>query len=93
MATRKKRKTVARPDEMRPEYDFREGVRGKHVRRLRPGTIVVTLDPDVAKAYRRLRRSIVRCGPSWQRFPARRRGDGRAEGTEIGPRSASVRRP
>ena len=37
--------------EMRPEYDFRGGVRGKHTRRYAQGTNVVVLDPDVAKAF------------------------------------------
>jgi hypothetical protein len=38
-------------DEMRPEYDFSRGVRGKHYRAYRAGTNVVFLDPDVAKAF------------------------------------------
>ena len=38
-------------DTMRPEYDFRDGVRGKYVTRYRAGTNVVVLDPDVAKAF------------------------------------------
>lgn len=36
---------------MRPEYDFRGGVRGKYVSRYRAGTNVVVLDPDVAAAF------------------------------------------
>ena len=36
---------------MRPEYDFRGGVRGKYVARYRAGTNVVVLDPDVAAAF------------------------------------------
>ncbi len=36
---------------MRPEYDFRGGVRGKYVSRYRDGTNVVVLDPDVAAAF------------------------------------------
>lgn len=36
---------------MRPEYDFRGGVRGKYVSRYREGTNVVVLDPDVAAAF------------------------------------------
>jgi len=31
-------------DEMRPEYDFSDGVRGKHHRAYREGTNVVLLD-------------------------------------------------
>ena len=36
---------------MRPDYDFRGGVRGKYVSRYRAGTNVVVLDPDVAAAF------------------------------------------
>ena len=36
---------------MRPEYDFRGGVRGKYVARYRAGTNVVILDPDVAAVF------------------------------------------
>jgi hypothetical protein len=45
-----RRPTVDR-DTMRPEYDFRGGVRGKYVARYRAGTNVVVLDPDVATAF------------------------------------------
>jgi len=38
-------------DTMRPEYDFRGGVRGKYASRYRAGTNVVVLDPDVAAAF------------------------------------------
>ena len=37
--------------EMRAEYDFSGGVRGKHAARYAQGTNVVVLDPDVAKAF------------------------------------------
>jgi hypothetical protein len=39
-------------DEMRPEYDFRGGVRGKYYERYRQGTNVVLLEPDVAEVFR-----------------------------------------
>jgi hypothetical protein len=39
-------------NEMRPEYDFSHGVRGKHFGAYRAGTNVVFLEPDVAKAFR-----------------------------------------
>ena len=39
-------------DEMRPEYDFSGGVRGKHHRAYREGTNVVLLDPEVARVFR-----------------------------------------
>ena len=38
-------------DEIRPEYDFSHGVRGKHYEAYRAGTNVVLLDPDVAKGF------------------------------------------
>jgi hypothetical protein len=38
-------------DEIRPEYDFSLGVRGKHYKAYRAGTNVVFLDPDVAQAF------------------------------------------
>ena len=38
-------------DEMRPEYDFRNGVRGKYAERYARGTNVVLLDPDVAEVF------------------------------------------
>ena len=36
---------------MRPQYDFSQGVRGKHFEAYRKGTNVVFLDPDVAGAF------------------------------------------
>jgi hypothetical protein len=38
-------------DEMRDEYDFRGGVRGKYAARYAAGTNVVLLDPDVAEVF------------------------------------------
>lgn len=38
--------------EMRPEYDFSGGVRGKHYRRYTESSNVVVLDPDVHKRFR-----------------------------------------
>jgi hypothetical protein len=35
---------------MRSEYDFTTGVRGKYAGRLKPGSQIVVLDPDVAAA-------------------------------------------
>ena len=40
-----------REPEMRPEYDFSHGVRGKYAARLKPGSQIVVLDPDVAAAF------------------------------------------
>lgn len=37
--------------EMRPEYDFSGGVRGKYVDRYRAGTNVVLLEPELTRAF------------------------------------------
>ena len=37
--------------EMREEYDFSKGVRGKYASRYRHGSNVVVLDPDVAEIF------------------------------------------
>jgi hypothetical protein len=38
--------------ELRPEYDFSKGVRGKYASRYREGSNVVVLDPDVADKFK-----------------------------------------
>ena len=38
-------------DDLRPQYDFSEGVRGKHHEAYRAGSNVVFLEPDVAKVF------------------------------------------
>lgn len=38
--------------ELRPEYDFSKGIRGKYAARYREGTNVVVLEPDVAKIFK-----------------------------------------
>jgi hypothetical protein len=38
-------------DDIRPEYDFSKGVRGKHHAAYKAGTNVVLLEPDIAKAF------------------------------------------
>ncbi len=38
-------------DDMRPEYDFSSGVRGKHYQAYRAGTNVVFLDSDIAEVF------------------------------------------
>jgi hypothetical protein len=41
-------------DELRPEYDFasmKGGVRGKYVARLRKGSNIVVLEPEIAAAF------------------------------------------
>jgi len=39
-------------DDLRPEYDFSQGVRGKHYQAFREGTNIVLLDEDVAKIFK-----------------------------------------
>ena len=39
-------------DEMRPEYDFAGGVRGKYAADFAHGTNVVVVAPDVAEAFK-----------------------------------------
>lgn len=41
----------AEDGDMRPEYDFTSGVRGKYASRFREGTNLVRLDPDVAERF------------------------------------------
>jgi len=38
-------------DEMRDEYDFSQGVRGKYAKAYHQGPNVVVLDPDVAERF------------------------------------------
>ena len=47
------KKSTAEPRvaEMRPEHDFRGGVRGKYAKRLASGRNVVLLGPDVAEVF------------------------------------------
>jgi len=39
-------------DELRPEYDFSGGVRGKHYKAYQEGTNLIVLDADVAKIFK-----------------------------------------
>ena len=45
-------KTRRGQDEMRAEYDFSRGVRGKYAARFQEGSNVVVLAPDVAEVFR-----------------------------------------
>jgi hypothetical protein len=47
---KKKANKPAEPD-VRPEYDFSSGVRGRYARRYAQGANVVVLEPDVAKVF------------------------------------------
>lgn len=45
--------SAEKPDkDIRKEYDFSRGARGRYARRYREGSNVVVLDPDVAKAFK-----------------------------------------
>ncbi|QLE56461.1 hypothetical protein [Nostoc sp. TCL26-01] len=39
-------------DEMRPEYDFSGGVRGKYYEAYMQSSNIIVLDPDVAEIFR-----------------------------------------
>ena len=47
-----KPKTPSRTDDLRPEYDFSKGVRGKYAESFRQGAIAVVLEPDVAEVFK-----------------------------------------
>jgi len=51
-----KKRSDKMDDELRPEYDLRQllkgGARGKYAKRYRAGTNLVLLDPDIRKAFR-----------------------------------------
>lgn len=56
MMKKKKKKSAKKPEpsgvrEMRAEYDFSSGVRGKHASRYKKGTNLVVIDPDVAEVF------------------------------------------
>ena len=38
-------------EDMKPEYDFSHGVRGKYAKKYDEGSNIVLLDPDVAKLF------------------------------------------
>jgi hypothetical protein len=44
--------SVTEDDEMRSEYDFSGGVRGKYYEAYQQSTNVIVLDPDVAEIFR-----------------------------------------
>ncbi|MGD8330550.1 MAG: hypothetical protein PVJ49_14040 [Acidobacteriota bacterium] len=48
---KKKPEVDAKVSDMRREYDFSGGVRGKYAERYAEGTNIVTLEPDVAEAF------------------------------------------
>ncbi len=46
-----KKATTKSEGEMRPEYDFCEGVRGKYASAYSAGTKLVRLDPEISEAF------------------------------------------
>jgi hypothetical protein len=38
-------------EDMKPEYDFSHGVRGKYAKKYDEGSNIILLDPDVAKLF------------------------------------------
>lgn len=50
-ATMKKRRSSRAATEMRAEYDFSGGVRGKYADHYRLGVNVILLDPELAAAF------------------------------------------
>jgi len=46
-----KDKKVHEAKEMRKEYDFSKGVRGKYVKRLLKGTNLVRISPDILEVF------------------------------------------
>ena len=43
---------MKKSSEMKEEYDFSKGIRGKYAKRYAEGSNVVVLSPDVAKIFR-----------------------------------------
>lgn len=79
----KKVATAQKNDEMRPEYDFSKGVRGKYASRFAEGSNVVVIDPDIAKVFpdskavNEALRTLVRVAGKTAKLPgpaARKRG-------------------
>jgi hypothetical protein len=78
--------------EMRAEYDFSKGVRGKyHKRLLKEGSNVVVLEPDVAKAFpdsasvNEALRVVIKAGQA-RRLTTRSSGPGKTTGRNGTPR-------
>ncbi len=43
---------ITKDEEMRPKYDFSNGVRGKHYQAYQQGTNVVLLEPNIAEVFK-----------------------------------------
>jgi hypothetical protein len=44
-------KKADKTEDMRPEYDFGQGVKGKYANKYKEGTNIILLDPDVASLF------------------------------------------
>jgi hypothetical protein len=44
-------KKANKAEDMKPEYDFNHGVRGKYAKKYDKGSNIILLDPDVAKLF------------------------------------------
>jgi hypothetical protein len=44
-------KKANKAEDMKPEYDFSHGVRGKYAKKYDEGSNIILLDPDVAKLF------------------------------------------
>jgi hypothetical protein len=44
-------KKILEKDEMRPEYDFSKGIRGKYYKRYSEGSNIVMIDPDLHEYF------------------------------------------
>lgn len=77
--------------EMRPEYDFSGGVRGKYYKRYTESSNVVVLEPDVHKRFKNARavnealRSVMRA-ESTQSSPTKRSARTRPKAARAGNR-------
>jgi len=65
------RKRSSDPD-MRPEYNFKGGVRGKYVLRLPKGSSVVVIAPDVAEVFKTSEAVNAALRSQLEKKPARR---------------------
>jgi len=78
-----KNKKLPEAREMRKEYDFSEGVRGKYVERLLKGTNLVRIPPDVLEVFpdsesiKRALRSLAEIVREQRRANGTSRGSGR----------------
>ena len=79
--------------EMRAEYDFSKGVRGKYYKRLaKEGSNVVILEPDIAKAFpdsasvNEALRVVLKAGQSARRLTARSSGPRKIVARGVAPK-------